>query len=47
MFNGLYRAEGWPDFARALARTRAGDGYGREFSEEDNSGQFLGINTIQ
>ena len=30
VFNGLCRAKGWPDFARALARTRAGDGYGRE-----------------
>jgi hypothetical protein len=28
MFNGLCRAEGWPDFARVAARTGAGDGYG-------------------
>jgi len=29
MFNGLYRARGWPDFVRVVARTRAGDGYGK------------------
>lgn len=28
IFNGLCRAEAGPDFARALVKTRAGDGYG-------------------
>jgi hypothetical protein len=28
IFNVLCREKGWQDFARVIARTRAGDGYG-------------------